>query len=60
MSTVGPSGTCSRLAAPSPTLRNVSVGLSGGRTGAGEKSRAAASSAAVAAASGGQRRRSRT
>ena len=60
MSTVGPPGTWSRVAAPSPTSRNVSVGLSGGRAGAGARSSAAASSAAVAAASGGQWRRSRT
>ena len=60
MSTVGPPGTWSSAAAPSPTSRNVSVGLSGGRTGAGASSSDAATSAAVAAANGGQRRRSRT
>ncbi len=56
ISTVGPPGSCSRAAAPSPTLSTVSVGRVGAAGRAGARARASATSTTAATAMRPRRR----
>ena len=60
MSTVGPPGAWNSAAAPSPTLKMVSVGCRGGDGACGASSSTAATTSAVPVTSGGRRRGCRT
>ena len=60
MSVVGPPGVWTRAAAPSPTLRMVSVGTLGGRGAVGDMTSARATSVAAQSAAACRRRAEKT